>query len=151
MPMNFGREKMGLLSLTKFHILNYTDCLLVRSFILLFHTCILYKLVVKSRGLTSFILFYIFLLWKMYLTYYEKHNVWLRTFNEVKFDYWFQVLSAWSYHFKIPSDLISINNCWLILLAYLVTKWLFYNSRHINTLTHKHTQTHSHTFFFHKR
>lgn len=41
----------------------------------------------------------------MCLTYYEKHNVLLVTFNAAKFDYWFQVLSAWSFHFKIPSDL----------------------------------------------
>lgn len=66
--------KMALLSFRKFHVLCYADCFLM-SFILLFHPCILCKLIVKLE--TRLVLFHLISYYfaKMYLICYEEHNV----------------------------------------------------------------------------
>lgn len=69
------------------------------------------------------------------------------TFNEAKFAHWLHVLSAWSFHFKIPSDLISISNCCLNPLAHLELKNGYFLILHAWTRTHKHAQTHTPSCF----
>ena len=138
-PWFFWR-KMGLSFFRKSHVLHYADCFLVTSFILLLHSCILCKLVVKSKDLTSFISFHftLFHFSKMYLIHYEEHN-----------DCSLLMTLRLSILFRcclLDPSISKFLNCCLNPLTHLGLQNGYFLILHTHTYTHAHT--HSHTFLF---